>query len=475
MKAVSLEQLARAMGGEIRGDPARRVKGVSTDTRSLKDGELFVALKGERYDGHAFLQTARMAGAAGAVVSRRNRTWRQFVARRADFPILIVNDSLEALGDIAAMVRDGLDVIAVGITGSTGKTCTKDFLTSILSRCSKVASPEGSYNNEIGVPLTVIGTKAGDKVLVAEMGARRVGDIDRLTGIVKPEAGIITNVGVAHLELFGGREAVLDAKSELARALPPTGTLFVNLDDPASEKLLARTAARVFTFGTRNGADYRARGIEVDRRGRATFSIEGRGLEARVALKTPGRHQVSNALAAAACASQLGASKNDIIKGLEHAKLSSWRMECVEAPGGYLVINDAYNANPQSMAAAIETLSDIAAGRRTIAVLGEMRELGEGSADFHREVGETLARSGADLLIAVGRGARCYAEAWVEQGLPRGSIFSCAGPGRACEILSQIVEPGDVVLVKASRAVGLEKVAGEACGEGFGACGVADD
>jgi len=474
VRPVSVSDVARATGGELRQGTGTVVKSVSTDTRSLKKCDLFVALKGERFNGHKFLEAAAKAGASAAVVQRRDRNWRPFAAERPDFTLIVVDDTLEALIDIAAMVREGLDVTAVAITGSTGKTCTKDFLASIMSRSARVTSPKGSYNNEIGVPLTVLGAGERDSVLVVEVGARHVGDIDRLAKVVMPSAGIITNIGVTHLEEFGSREAILEAKSELARMLPPDGTLFLNADGVPKGKIARRTRARVFTFGTGRSADYRAVDIEVDKKGRASFSIVGQGLSVDVKLKTPGRHQVENAMAAAACASQLGASPSDIVKGLERAKLSPWRMECVDAPGGYTVINDAYNASPQSMNAAIAALTDISADGRAIAVLGDMNELGRESVSLHREVGETLAGSGADVLIAVGRKARGFVDSWVECGLPSGSAFACARPERASEILSQIVEPGDVVLIKASRAVGLESVAGDACREGFAKSGAVD-
>jgi UDP-N-acetylmuramoyl-tripeptide--D-alanyl-D-alanine ligase len=473
--AVSLSDIARITGGELRGGAELTVKSISTDTRSLKKGDLFVALKGDRFNAHVFLDAAAKAGAAAAVVQRSDRAWRRFATARPDFPLIVVGETLRALGNIAAMVREGLDVTAVAITGSTGKTCTKDFLTSIMSRSARVASPRGSYNNEIGVPLTILGAHERDTVLIVEMGARHVGDIERLAGMVKPDAGIITNIGVTHLEEFGSRDAILDAKSELARMLPPDGTLFLNADDVSMRKLRSRTKARVLTFGMCKGADYRAVDVGVDGKGRASFTIVGQGLSVDVRLKTPGRHQVDNALAAAACASQLGSSPSDIARGLERAKLSPWRMECVEAPGGYTVINDAYNASPQSMSAAIIALSDISSESRTIAVLGDMNELGGESAVLHREVGEKLARSGADVLIAVGRKARGYVDSWVECGMPGGSAFACARQERATEILAQIVEPGDVVLVKASRAVGLDALAGDACAEGFMRHGAADD
>jgi len=332
--AVSLSDIARATGGELQGGAELTVKSISTDTRSLKKGDLFVALKGDRFNAHVFLDAAAKAGAAAAVVQRSDRAWRRFATARPDFPLIVVGETLRALGNIAAMVREGLDVTAVAITGSTGKTCTKDFLTSIMSRSARVASPRGSYNNEIGVPLTILGAHERDTVLIVEMGARHVGDIERLAGMVKPDAGIITNIGVTHLEEFGSRDAILDAKSELARMLPPDGTLFLNADDVSMRKLRSRTKARVLTFGMCKGADYRAVDVGVDGKGRASFTIVGQGLSVDVRLKTPGRHQVDNALAAAACASQLGSSPSDIARGLERAKLSPWRMECVEAPGG---------------------------------------------------------------------------------------------------------------------------------------------
>lgn len=457
MRSVSLEDVAAGTGGRLEGPERLAVRGVSTDTRTIRAGDLFVALRGERYDGHQFVEEALSAGAVAALVESRDA--RNGVPLARDLPLVTVPDTLRALGDLASYVRRGLALRAVGITGSTGKTCTKDLLVSVLSRKYRVAASQGSYNNEVGAPLTIFSIKNTDEVLVSEMGARHAGDITRLTDIVRPELGIITNVGVTHLQLFGSVDGVADAKAELARALPPDGALFLNAGDRWTTWISRQTRARVVRFGSGKGSRFRATDIELDAMGRATFTLRGPGFEVQASLPVPGSHQVENALAAAACASEMGVSPAEIAEGLAGAQVSGWRVELLEAPAGFLVLNDAYNANPHSLSAALETLQSLSSSRRAIAVLGAMTELGARSREFHAEAGRESVRRGVDILVTVGRRARDYASAACAAGLPRGSAFRVADERAALELLAAIVEPGDVILVKASRVQGLDRLA----------------
>jgi UDP-N-acetylmuramoyl-tripeptide--D-alanyl-D-alanine ligase len=457
VRSVNLEQIAAVTGGTPVGEWARlSVTSVGTDTRELEGKELFFALTGPSFDAHSFLDDALEGGAKAAVVSAKSPLARDFHSRHPEFPLVMVRDTQGALGELAAFVRRSLDLKAIGITGTTGKTCTKDYLVSILSVDNSVAASKGSFNNEVGIPLTIFGVRRKDTVLVAEMGARRAGDIKRLAEIVLPSAGLITNVGPGHLELFKTQETVARTKAELARCLPEDGDLLLNAADPWTKKIARETRARITRFGRGRGSGYRAENVTLDADARPSFDLIGPGFSIDVNLPAVGRHQVENAVAAAACAHVLGSPAGSLKKGLEKAVLSPWRTQCIECDAGYLIINDAYNANPRSMEAALRTLAEAAGDRRSIAVLGGMAELGAASPDFHRQAGRKAAELDIDLLVTVGRRARQIAAGAAEGGLPKGSVFRCEDTADALELLSCVVEPGDVILVKASRAAGLD-------------------
>jgi UDP-N-acetylmuramoyl-tripeptide--D-alanyl-D-alanine ligase len=466
VRSVSLQQVAGTTGGTVVGAGSLMCSGVATDSRNMKGKDLFVALKGERFDGHSFLEDAKRAGAKAAVVSPRNPHLERFRRKYPDFPLVEVRETLRALGDLAGFVREGLDIIAVAITGTTGKTCTKDYLVSILSQKYKVAASPGSYNNEVGVPLTVFNIGSRDQALVVEMGARHKGDIERLSQIVKPHFAIITNVGPGHLELFKTEEEVAKTKAELARALPTGGTLALNADDEWSRWISRQTRASVVRFGSGRGANFKASRIRFDSKGRPEFELRGPDFKAEVRLPGVGKHQVANAVAASACASVIGVEVGDITRGLAGATLSPLRMDVAEA-NGYVVVDDSYNSNPCSLEAALETLNTMGSGRRTIAVLGRMAELGKNSRYYHEEAGKNVVGLNVDLLVTVGKSARSYASAALEAGMPRGSVFRCDGTDDAAQLLNAIVEPGDVILVKASRVVGLDALAARLRDPGF--------
>lgn len=461
MRSASLRDVAAAVEGVLEGSGRLTVSGVSTDSRAIRKRDLFVALKGVNHDGHSYLAEARSAGAVAAIVDRRNPRYRHFRDSFGGFPVVLVKDTLRALGDLAAWVRAGLDLEAVGITGSTGKTCTKDFLVAALGVKYEVFASPGSYNNEIGAPLTVFGANGRHRVMVVEMGARRPGDIERLASIVNPRFGIITNVGVTHLQIFKTEERIAETKAELAGALPSDGVLFLDAGDRWTAWIAGHTAAKVVKFGLGRGSGYRASRVRLDDDGRPSFQLSGPGFSVGIELRAVGRHQVLNACAAAACAHRMGVPPDGIAEGMRGASLSAWRMEFTETDGGNVVINDAYNANPDSMRAAIEALGSVGAGRRKIAVLGGMAELGRDSRQFHADAGRQLVEFDIDLLVAVGRSARDYVTSAQASGLPKGSAFRCGNIEEALAVLSQIVEPGDVVLVKASRIQGLDRLAEE--------------
>jgi len=468
VRKISLDQIAKAMGGTVSvSSPDCVVSRVGIDTRNLAGRDMFFALKGPRYDGHAFLCDALRAGVKAAVVNARNHLAYEFRAKNPGFPVVLVKDTTKALEDLAAFVREGLNVNAVSITGTTGKTCTKDFLVSILLEDRSVCASEDNQNNEIGVPLTIFRANKKDSALVTELGARHPGDIKRLVEIVKPGAGIITNVGPGHLKLFKTMEIVAETKAELAVGLPEDGDLFLNAGDPSSVDIARKTRARVTRFGRGRGAAYRVDKVRVGERGKCAFELCGPGFRIDVSLPLVGRHQVQNALAAAACAHVLGSKPQAIKKGLQGASIARMRTECVECADGYLVINDAYNANPPSMESALRTIGDVGGARRTIAVLGGMAELGPSSREFHVEVGRKAAELDVDLLVAVGKMARPIASGAVEGGMPKGSVFRCDDVMEALDTLKCIVEPRDVILVKASRVFGLESISNQLTSRAF--------
>jgi UDP-N-acetylmuramoyl-tripeptide--D-alanyl-D-alanine ligase len=449
---LSLAEVAAATGGTLTAaaDPAAQVTGgVVTDSRAVGPGDLFVALAGERVDGADFAPQALSAGAV-AVLGGRD----------LGLPGVVVDDPAQALGRLARAVVDRLGPTVVAVTGSSGKTTTKDLLADVLSRLGPVVAPQGSYNNEIGLPVTALRCEPGTRVLVSEMGARGTGHIAYLCTITPPQVSIALNVGSAHLGEFGSREAIATAKGEIVEALAPSGLAVLNADDPLVSAMAARTRARVTTFGESAGADVRADDVVLDAAGRASYTLRDATGASRVSLRLVGEHQVSNTLAVAAVARYLGMSLDEVAAALSEAAPSSrWRMEVTERPDGVTVVNDAYNANPESMRAGLKALVSIAGPRRSWAVLGEMRELGETALAEHDAIGRLAVRLDVDRLVAVGEGARAiHLGAAHEGSWGRESVW-VPDVAAAIALLTAEVEPGDVVLVKGSRLVGLEAVA----------------
>lgn len=460
MQRLDLREIAQMVGGEIKNPKELKIKGIAVDSRLIRKGDVFFALKGARRDGHGFLGDVAQKGASAAVVEKGNAKAAKFKRENPTFPLIVVPDTLYALGDLASSLREKIPATVIGITGTTGKTCTKDFLRSILSTSHRVAASPGTYNTEIGLPLTIAAADESTKFLVCEMGARHIGDIARLAEIAKPNLGIITNVGPAHLEIFGSVENVAKAKSELAESLPADGFLFLDAEDEWTGWIEKKTSAKVVKFGFSPRARYRARLIEHDRKLHPVLEIKGPGLSVEVKLSTWGGHLVKNALAAASAAATLGMGEGEIKRGLEKAVIAPGRMQVRHMKDGKIVIDDSYNANPLSMKAALDFLSTFTAnGRRTIAVLGDMAELGKDSKKYHLAIGSHASSAGVDILVTVGRQAHDIAVGALERGHPRGSVFHCADISRACEILKDIMEPGDVILVKGSRVMSMEEVA----------------
>jgi UDP-N-acetylmuramoyl-tripeptide--D-alanyl-D-alanine ligase len=457
MIEMTLGEVAEIVGGHLHdADPATRVTGsVEFDSRAVTAGGLFLAIPGEHVDGHDFAGAAIANGAVASIVTRD-----------VDGPSIVVEDGFAALAALAAAVVGRLpDVTVIGVTGSSGKTSTKDLLAQVLTQLGPTVAPPGSFNNELGHPYTVLRASPDTRYLVLETSARGIGHIRFLTEIAPPQIGVVLNVGSAHLGEFGSRDAIAQAKGELVEALAADGVAILNVDDPLVAEMDTRTAARIVRVGEAAGADVRAEDVTLDELGRASFTLVTRDGRTGLSLRLVGRHHVGNALAAAAVALECGMPLQGIATALSAATAASrWRMEVTERPDGVLVINDAYNANPESMRAALEALASIAHARGAIggtsfAVLGEMVELGPDAPAEHDALGRLAVRLGISRVVAVGDRAQPIQHGAALEGSGRGGSSWVADADAAIALLRSELRPHDVVLVKASRAASLERVA----------------
>lgn len=453
MIPIDLAAAAAATGGRLVGgaDPAASVTGdVVVDSRRAGPGALFVCLPGERVDGHEFAAAAIEAGAAAVVATRD-----------VGVPAVLVDDAQSALAALAHAVLDLAErCTVVGVTGSVGKTSTKDLLADVFSAAGPTVAPEASFNNEIGMPLTVLRVTPQTHTLVAEYSARGRGHIRHLCGIARPRIGIVLNVGTAHLGEFGSREAVAAAKGELVEALPSDGTAVLNADDPLVLGMTGRTEAAVVTFGTAEHADVRLTDLQVDGQARPRFRLQTPAGPADVALALHGAHHATNAAAVVAAGLAAGLPLDTVVAALSRATpRSAHRMAVAERSDGLLIVDDAYNANPESVRAALAALAALADGRRRWAVLGPMRELGADSEALHAEVGAAAADSGVDELLVVGPDAAAiHAGATGRPGWS-GRARLVPDAAAAAGLLDAEAGPGDAVLVKASNAEQLWLVA----------------
>jgi UDP-N-acetylmuramoyl-tripeptide--D-alanyl-D-alanine ligase len=458
MIPLSLAAIAEITGARphLVTDPAAAVDTVVIDSRSAGPGALFAALPGNRVDGHDFAPAAVAAGAAAVLATRP-----------AGVPTLIVPDVPAAMAALARAVVDRLPGLTIAaITGSAGKTTTKDLAAQLIERLGPTVAPHGSYNNEIGHPLTILRATAATRYLVLELSARGTGHIAQQCEIARPSLGVVLCVGHAHTGEFGGLAGVARAKGELPAALPAGGVALLNADDPRVLAMVGRTAARVVTFGGAPQAAVRAAGVRLDDQGRPGFTLVTPAGSAPVQLRLFGEHNVVNALAAAALAGELGLGLPQVAESLSAATARSrWRMEVTQRPDGVTVINDAYNASPEAMAAAIASLAAMARGRRALAVLGPMYELGSQSRAFHEEAGALAARAGVAGLIVVGEDAAPMLTGAKSEGSWAGELLAVPDVGSAVEAVAARLRPGDVVLVKAAHAAGLERVALALTGE----------
>lgn len=458
---LTLGRIAELAGGTVIGEAV--VQSVSIDSRTVEPGALFVALRGEVHDGHAFLGSVQRAGAVAALVSNAD-------AVPSGMPYVLVSDPVDALAKLAADFRMRFDGPVVGITGSVGKTSTKELARVVLQSGFAVHSTAGNQNNELGLPLTVLSASENTGLFVLEMGMRGLGQIKHLCGIARPTIGIVTGIGVSHIELLGSRERIADAKSEILEALPSNGTAIYPVDDDFVARLRAASDhCSSVTVGVEKSADVIASGLERQREG-WRFTVESPWGKTKCLLPSPARFLVKNSLFALAAAGLCGIELSTAARSLLRFEAPRGRLGQRRGRSGSLVIDDTYNAAPESMTAALDVLSEtpVAPGGVRIAVLGEMRELGEFSVEGHAEVGGAVARTNPDMVVLVGEGARRIESSARVAGYPADRIHWFGTAREAAMLLPSIVSASDVVIAKGSRAVGLEAVVDALCAEGGG-------
>lgn len=451
---INLQMLAGMCDGELfcSGDPLTPVCGVSIDSRVDCTGECFFAIRGENFDGHDFIGKAKENGAVCAVVSQKPD---------CDIPYILVSDTVRALGELARAYKSRFKVITVAVTGSVGKTTTKQYIHSILSEKYKTHKTEGNFNSEIGLPLTVLSLEKDDRILVLEMGMSSFGEISRLSDIAQPDIAVITCIGNSHIENLGSRENICSAKLEIASGMRDGAIIILDGDEPMLADVLEERKLCRIHFGIKNRkSDYVAENIRHTDGGMA-FDIKSRigGDISSIEIRQIGEHNVKNALAAVTVATMLGISEDEIRAGLLAFEPVKLRQNIIDA-GRFTIIEDCYNAGPESMSAALCVLCDVAKGRK-LAVLGEMRELGEYSASLHRAVGKKAAELGVDGLVTVGTLAKEIAAGAEEGGMPHENITEIIDYGdaeSAANTLKQLIREGDTILIKASRALSLERI-----------------
>jgi len=446
----SAEELAKATAGKLVGNSDKVViTGISTDSRTIKPGDLFIPLVGENFDGHDFIEAAFDNGAAASLTQRETDY----------FPgktVILVENTLTALHNLASWYRSGFSIPFVGITGSVGKTSTKEMVASALSERYNVLKNEGNYNNEVGVPLTIFKLEPEHEAAVIEMGMSAAGEIRALTNIVKPSVGIITNIGISHIEKLGSRQNILKAKLELLEGLKPDGLLILNGDDVMLSGAKDLLSCRTVSYGIEEGADYQAYNIRSKGEYGIDFNMLVGGEEHLIQLPVPGVHNVYNALAAIAAGLELGVGMDDLKKGISRFSPGKMRLNIIKAKG-LTVINDAYNASPQSMKAALDVLGEMNASRR-IAVLGDMLELGDWSARAHNETGAQAAKKSLDYIITVGKEASNIASGAVNAGFDPNRATEFSSNSEAIDYLRKLVQYGDAILVKGSRGMKMEEI-----------------
>lgn len=454
MEPLSISEITSATNGILfREGKAKVIRNLCTDTRKLKRGDFFLAIKGDKFDGHNFISVAIKKGASGIIINQNKlRPHLLFNLPNTDTTIISVVDTIISLGDLAKYYRKKFSIPVIAITGSNGKTTTKDMLAHILKFKYEVLKNEGTENNHIGVPLTLLRLTRKHKAAVIEMGMNHLGEIRRLTNIALPTIGIITNIGPSHLQFLKNLETVLQAKCELLENFDRRNLAVLNSDDG----LLAQAgnfSAKKVLFGIYNHGDFTASGINY-KRNSSNFLVN---YKYEIELSVPGEHNVYNALATIAVARELKISYEDIRKALKSFKSLQQRLNIKSLKGIHL-IDDCYNSNPLSMRCALQTITSYAANRRKIVVSGDMLELGQFSPKFHKDIGRLIAKLGIDYLITVGSLSKHMSGAALKAGMPKSQVLHFNNKTQAAQELKSIIEPQDVVLIKGSRAIKMEEI-----------------
>ncbi len=454
MQPITIKEIKEAVQGKlIQGDPLLRIENITTDSRKVSRGDLFIAIIGDRFDGHRFIEEAAKNGAAAVLTDRVINT-------NYKLAVIIAEDTTRALQDLAHYYRKQFsNLTVVGITGSAGKTTTKDMTAALLNENFKVLKTDGNYNNHIGLPLTLLQLEGDEDFAILEMGMSSIGEIDLLAKIALPSYGIVTNIGAAHLQNLGSIENVALAKGELINNLPGQGTAILNYDDKLVRQMSADfTGEELLYYGFSEKADLQAFAMEYNTQAsKLYFTVKQAAETRRLFLNRPGKHNVYNALAAIALGRKVGLDWEMIQAGLKKIKYTSLRLDIQKSAEGVLIINDTYNANPLSMKAALDVLTNMQ-GARKIAILGSMLELGDNSREAHLEIGKYLADGDCDLLLAVGQLGAIIAEGAYQAGFSQKNIYKLNNNNEAAKLYQEHKKEGDLVLVKGSRANKMEEI-----------------
>jgi UDP-N-acetylmuramoyl-tripeptide--D-alanyl-D-alanine ligase len=451
MQELRCEEIIEATNGElISGNINTIFAGISTDSRKIKSRDLFVPIVGERFDGHDFIEASLGSGASGTLTQRE-------CLSLSGGTVIKVENTLKALADIAAYYRQKFSIPFIGITGSVGKTSTKEMIACVLSRKYRVLKNEGNLNNEIGVPQTIFNLEDFHEAAVLEMGMNGFGEISRLTSIVRPDIAVITNIGLSHIENLGSRQNILKAKMEIFEGLSEKGIAILNGDDKLLYGLKDLLKYKTVYYGMEEGLDYQAYNVQTWGERGSCFDITLKDKDYRVNIYVPGVHNIYNALAAIAVGLESGISMDDIIEGIAQFRPAKMRLDIISYKG-IKIIDDTYNASPQSMEAAINVLREVAGDKRTVAVLGDMLEMGKFGDNAHISIGKFAVLKGIDYIISVGENARRIVQGALEAGAKASSVFSFKDNAEAGCFLKGFVQDGDVILVKGSRGMKMEEI-----------------
>ncbi|MEW6685036.1 MAG: UDP-N-acetylmuramoyl-tripeptide--D-alanyl-D-alanine ligase [Candidatus Edwardsbacteria bacterium] len=453
MEEISLKEVLKATGGILKQkektkEMERSVRGVSIDSRTIKPGEVFVAIKGPHFDGHQFVEEALSKRASAAIVSQESL--KKIESSR---PIVVVKDTLAALQELARYYRKKFNLTVIAVTGTNGKTTTKEMIATVLSPKYKTLKSEGNLNNQYGIPLTLFNLSPAYQICVLEMGMSALGEIAQLCELALPSIGVITNIAEAHLEFLKNIDNIARAKAELLHALPAKGFAILNADDKRVMAKAKETKAKIITFGIKQKAEVKVKQISEESF-QTIFLLED---DTEILLSLLGRHNIYNALAAIATAKVLGITTKEVTETLQNFKPAKLRMEHTFL-SGIEIINDAYNANPTSMKLALEVLSNLPSKGRKIAVLGDMLELGPQSQTYHKEIGKFISSLKFSLLLTVGQEAKYISEEALKHGMKKTSVWHFSQNKEAVEFLKDFLVEKDLVLVKGSRKMRLEEI-----------------